>query len=310
MQSRGGRWAYADWYRTTLERVHKRGLNRLLREVLLPLFPRAVYFPDFLTPSQSEHGLEAGLESILGTPRHRVERELALFTHIVGAPPWAGRLTGIAGREELVRAIRTYYEAAVAPCDDPLRARTEAERAARARDLLDGGVHGMLAGLGPTMRWRPPVLYVDYPAEHDLRLNGRGLRLVPSYFCWRTPVTMANPELPPVLFYPLLRASSPTAAEPHARPHGPAGPDAPTAPLTALLGRTRATVLCAAAAGAGATTGELARAVGVSVSSASKHATVLREAGLLSSSRYAASVLHTLTPVGASALRASRSAPA
>ena len=126
-------------------------------------------------------------------------------------------------------------------------------------------------------------------------MKGRGLRLVPSYFCWQTPVTMADPELPPVLFYPLLH-------EPAAK----AEPDAAAAPLTALLDRTRATVLCVAAAGAGATTGELARAVGVSVSSASKHAAVLREAGLLSSSRQAANVLHTLTLAGASTLRASR----
>ncbi|MDX2745642.1 MULTISPECIES: helix-turn-helix domain-containing protein [Streptomyces] len=45
--------------------------------------------------------------------------------------------------------------------------------------------------------------------------------------------------------------------------------------------------------------------MGVSASSASRHATVLRDAGLVTSSRHGASVLHTLTPVGASVLRAS-----
>lgn len=59
---------------------------------------------------------------------------------------------------------------------------------------------------------------------------------------------------------------------------------------------------------AGATTGEIARAAGVSASSASRHATALRDAGLITSHRNA-SVLHTLTPVGAAVLRAATRAP-
>ncbi|MFD5315711.1 helix-turn-helix domain-containing protein [Streptomyces sp. NPDC127098] len=297
LQSRTGRWAYAGWYRSTRQRVAEHRLERLVREVLVPLFPRAAYFPDFLTPSQSEQGLEAGLEAIAATPTPRVARELRLFERRVGAPSWIGRLTRGGERAELLGAIRTYHAVALAPADDLMRARVDAERAARARNLLDGGVHALLDNLGPSIRWRPPVLHVDYPAEErEMRLDGRGLRLVPSYFCWGSPVSMYDPELPPVLFYPLLHEPAPLA-------------DDSGEPLTALLGRTRATVLRAAASGAGATTGELARAAAVSDSSASRHASVLREAGLLSSSRFATSVLHTLTPAGAAMLRAGRRPP-
>ncbi|MGW0824390.1 hypothetical protein [Streptomyces sp. NPDC002845] len=198
-----------------------------------------------------------------------------------------------------MRILRAYHEAAIAPYGDQMQACVETERATRCRGLLDGGVEGMLAGLSPTMRWHRPVLHVDYhPAvDRDLRLDGRGVLFIPSYFCWQRPVSLANPELPPVLTYPLLH--EPTAPPPDIR--GPLD-DSPAASLTALLGRTRATALCVSASGA--TTGEIARAAGVSASSASRHATALRDAGLITSSRHATTVLHTLTPVGASVLRA------
>ncbi|MFF4273396.1 hypothetical protein [Streptomyces sp. NPDC001536] len=58
--------------------------------------------------------------------------------------------------------------------------------------------------LAPSIRWRPPVLELGkYPTECDIHLNGRGLLLIPSYFCRNTPVSLADPDLPPVLLYPL-----------------------------------------------------------------------------------------------------------
>jgi DNA-binding transcriptional ArsR family regulator len=55
--------------------------------------------------------------------------------------------------------------------------------------------------------------------------------------------------------------------------------------------------------GGGCTTSELARRVGVSLASASQHASVLREAGLVHTLRQGGAVLHTLTPLGAALLR-------
>ncbi|MFI9587353.1 winged helix-turn-helix domain-containing protein [Streptomyces sp. NPDC052236] len=148
------------------------------------------------------------------------------------------------------------------------------------------------------MRWQRPVLYVKYPAEdRDLHLNGRGLTLVPSYFCRHTPVSLADPALPPVLSYPVLHEPPVPAGE---TLDGPSGTD--------LLGRASAATLCAAAGGA--TTGEIARAAGVSSSFASRHATALRNAGLITSTWHGPTVLPTLTPVGASMLRAATRAPA
>lgn len=301
LQSRTGRWAYAGWYRTARQRLREKGLERAVRTVLLPLYPRAAYFPDFLTPGHAADGLDAGVESILATSPQRVLREMAILDRTVGAPPWAGQLARQDARKELVRILRAYHEAVVDPYKEQVQARIEAERAVCARGVLDGGVEGMLAGLGPMMRWRPPVLEVTYPKQtpdRDLFLNSRGLTLVPSYFNWAEPVAFADPALPPVLWYSLLH--EPDTRDTVRAFSGGAGD--PGKPLTALLGRARAVALCAASAGA--TTGEIARAAGVSASAASRHATALRDAGLLTSIRNGQTVLHTLTPVGASMLRA------
>ncbi|MFF1506171.1 ArsR family transcriptional regulator [Streptomyces sp. NPDC058326] len=300
-QTRDGRWAYAGWLRTVRVRLREKGLERALRTVLLPLFPRAAYFPDFLTPGRGVGGLAEGLDAILATSPRRVAQEVARLDRMVGAPPWAARLSGLEDRRELVRLLRAYHDVGIAPYAESIRSRFDAERAALGRGFLDGGVGGLLDGVGPSIRWRPPSLQVDFtPPDRELCLDGRGLTLIPTYFCWRTPNSLADPDLPPVLCYPVRRDSA-------ALPPDHRLADEPSAPLTALLGRTRAAALRAAATGA--TTGEMARAAGVSAASASRHATALRDAGLITSSRHAATVLHTLTPVGASVLRAASNRP-
>jgi DNA-binding transcriptional ArsR family regulator len=145
------------------------------------------------------------------------------------------------------------------------------------------------------MRWQSGVLEVlGYPYTRELYLQGRGLLLVPSFFCNPIPVALLDPELPPVLVYPVDRwggAPMGSAAE--------SGPDA----LGALIGRTRAAVL--AEVGDGCSTGELARRLGISPAAASQHATVLRNSGLLATRRDRNTVLHTLTPLGRAVLNGS-----
>ncbi|WP_432102474.1 ArsR/SmtB family transcription factor [Streptomyces sp. bgisy091] len=292
LQTRRGRWAYADWYRTSRDRLRATHLARTVREVLLPLVPRAAYFPDFLTPPESSAGLESGLEAILATPPSRVLDEVGILGRTSGAPAWAPRLAERGWRTDLVKAMRAYHDVVIAPHGDRVQARVEAARSERSRLVLNHGAEGVLRDLGPCLRWRPPVLHTVYPEDRDLHLRGRGLRLVPSYFSWGNPVAFAESSLDPVLFYSLT--------------HEPRGDELPgdlgsAAPLGALLGRTRASVLRATATGA--TTGELARSAGVSPSTASQHATALRDNGLIVTNRHASSVLHTLTPLGAALLR-------
>ncbi|MCP3800773.1 winged helix-turn-helix domain-containing protein [Allokutzneria sp. A3M-2-11 16] len=265
--------------------------------LLLPLLPPRGYFPDFLTPTNGAQGLRAGIEAILSTPKQRLRAELDLLDNRYQLPSWVGALAE--GDREVLRrltsAIVTYHEVALAPYQSRLQACVDSDRAVRARTVLDAGAEGLLSGLRPLMRWSYPVLEVEYPVDQELHLDGRGLLLLPSFFCYQYPVSLMDPTLTPVLVYPVERDVKwigDTSRK--------ARSDTERA-LAALLGSTRAGVLDAVAAGH--TTSELARRMNISPASASQHATVLRNAGLVTSRRYGSAVLHTLTPLGASLLR-------
>ncbi|WP_137989413.1 ArsR/SmtB family transcription factor [Streptomyces vilmorinianum] len=288
LRDRRGALLYGEWRADTRTRLN--GETRLLAA----LVPSRGYFPDFLTPSEGVQGLDEGLEAMRATPQARLRSELALL----GADRAGGRtvphsLRALAegGSEpfsRLIGALRSYHRAAIEPYWPHIRARVEAERALRGRALLDGGADELLASL-PMFRWRAPVLEADYPVERDLHLDGRGLLLQPSYFCRGTPVVLRDPTLPPVLVYPTSHCEVPSVREPGG-----------SSSLAKLVGNTRSAVLHAI--GDGGTTSELARRAGVSLASASQHAGVLREAGLVATLRHGNAVLHTLTPLGAALL--------
>lgn len=283
--------AFGKWRSETRGRLN--GEARLLA----PLVPTRGYFPDFLTPAEGLLGMTDALAALRETPAVRLHEELArLAAASRPFPSWIRELaegdTRVLGR--LAGLLQRYYEAAVAPYWPRVQGRIEGDRAARGRALLDGGADRLLASLPPMMRWRSPVLECDYPVDRDLHLGGRGLLLLPSYFCRRTPVTFHNPDLTPVLVYPV--------EHPVARltPQVP-----PERSLGRLVGQTRSAIL--QRIGVGCTTSELARRADVSLASASQHATVLRDAGLLLTLRQGNAVLHTLTPLGAALLRGARS---
>lgn len=200
----------------------------------------------------------------------------------------------------LTDSMARYHSLAVTPYWPRIQAAVEADRARRARAMLDGGPEGLLASLRPGMRYAGGVLEVlDYPDSRELHLDGRGLLLVPSFFCAPTPVALLDPTLPPVLVYPVDRLGG---LVPRTGPGAGRNPDGTREALGALLGRTRAAVL--EAADDGCTTGEMARRLRISAAAASQHTTVLRNAGLLVSHRDRNTVLHTLTPLGRAVLDA------
>ncbi|MFY1626755.1 transcriptional regulator [Micromonospora sp. WMMD723] len=263
--------------------------------LLFALNPPRGYFPDFLTPYQSLDGFEAGLDAVRSTPTELLRRDLTL---LAGANPLPSSAAALArGEPEVLRhlteSMTQYRSVAIDPYWGRIRAAVEADRAVRARALLDGGAEGLLASLRPGMRWDSGVLQVvDYPNRRELHLDGRGLLLVPSFFCARTPVALLDPALPPVLVYPADRLGGLDPSP------GEGGREA----LAALLGRTRAAVL--EVSDDGATTGEVARRLHISAAAASQHTAVLRNAGLLVSRRDRNTVLHTLTPLGRAMLDA------
>lgn len=284
LRDRRGSKVFGEWRKETRPR-----LDGEVHPLAAVIPPRG-YFPDFLTPSQETaepYGIDAGMEALRDTPTRRIRAELALLS---AERREAGRVPHrrVGSLDRLIGALRSYHRAAIEPYWPHIQASVEADRAVRGRALLDGGAEELLASLPPTIRWRAPVLEADYPVDRELHLDGRGLLLQPSFFCRVTPVVLRDPRLPPVLVYPVTHSRAPVFAEP--------GPW-----LGRLLGHTRSTVL--SVIGNGCTTSELARRAGVSLASASQHACVLREAGLIHTLRHGSSVLHTLTPLGGSLLR-------
>ena len=80
---------------------------------------------------------------------------------------WTGRLADgdqLALRI-LISTMRRYFEATIAAFWDLICSEVAAERAVRARIIVDRGSEWMLATLHPTVRWQPPVLHVVYPDD-------------------------------------------------------------------------------------------------------------------------------------------------
>jgi DNA-binding transcriptional ArsR family regulator len=260
--------------------------------VLRVLAPMGPYFPDFLTPTAARHGLHAGLDALCGTPRRELRAQLERLARQKPLPGWVRPLADgeTAAVTRLADVLRAYHDAAIAPHTVLVGRSVAADHAHRMTALATGGLDGLFASMNPLMRWRPPVLEVDYDVDKDLYLGGRGLRFVPSYFCHRVPVSLADPELPPTLVYPIgqqFRWSHATRA-------------GSTHSLDALLGATRSAVL--RSVDHGVTASQLARRLGTSLSSVSRHAAVLRDAGLITSHRHGKGVVHALTPLGAAIL--------
>ena len=92
----------------------------------------------------------------------------------------------------------------MAPYWADVSARFVADRSARAQEFLDGGIDRLLASLHPArIRWVPPVLEVLTVSRlrGELRLNGRGLLLVPTVFGATAPtIDLAGEQ--PCLTYP------------------------------------------------------------------------------------------------------------
>lgn len=267
----------ADW-RTDVHRRERRddaAARRLLDEVA----PAHGSFPDFLTPAAGTPSFGGQLETVLATPRPQI-RSQAGASGIAPALLDGGSARGMRG---LGDALQRYHDAHLAPWWDTIATGIGADADRRERQMASGGLAALFAGLGHGVRWDPPVLHTIYPFERDIHLGGRGLTLIPSWFCHRMPVTFIDPELPPVLVFPIA---------------GPGTAD--RSGVAPLLGETRARALRELRAPRSTT--DLARRLDVSPGVASRHARVLREAGLVSSVRDGPAVIHVLTRLGSSLL--------
>ncbi|WP_367130378.1 ArsR/SmtB family transcription factor [Saccharothrix sp. HUAS TT1] len=290
--------AHFDWWRR-----HVRDLVARDRKVgaavraLTAVAPFATYFPDFLTPDVDVPDLDTGVDVVLSTAPARLLDEIDRLRATTGTTAWLDDLArgDLRALGWLRTALRTYVKEVIQPYRQTVEQALGDERADRLHTYLRHGPDGLLAGFEPLMRWRPPVLTIDYAVDRELHLDGRGLLLVPCYFGLHRPVALADPEMRPVLVFPVRPEFRFTA-------HHTAGSD-----LGALLGPTRAAILRSTLAAC--TTAGLAKLNDISPATVSHHTGVLRNAGLITTHRRANAANHLITPLGMQLLDKCRTVP-
>ncbi|MDX3520549.1 helix-turn-helix domain-containing protein [Streptomyces scabiei] len=275
---------FGHWRRRSTHLLTRDSRADTALRTLRTFIPATGYIPDFLTPPVTGGYLDAALERVRATPRDRLVAELGRLAATRPLPGW------VRGPHErhtptlllTADALRESFRVLLEPYWRQVRSAVGDDVAFRTRAALGGGTGALLAGLHPYARWNPPYLDVDYPVERELRLEGRGLTLVPSYFCWRRPTALADPGLDPVLVYPVAKQPLDRALT------GEEG-------LERLLGRTRSAVLVEVAGHRTRTTTEVAEALRLAPASASHQIGVLRGAGLIVSRRAGKRVEHSAT---------------
>ncbi|MGP4003520.1 winged helix-turn-helix domain-containing protein [Streptomyces sp. 8N706] len=268
--------------------------------------PQIGHSPDFVwTPTSAETPRDA-LEIVSAVPLRQVQDLVTrLARRNQKAPDWKRRLCEDRGAlAQYNGMLHSVHEQVIKPYWPKIDKLASAERAQHMQRLTEGGVDSMLAGLDPRrIRWSPPVLELAFPGQLDVHLGGRGLLLIPTLFggdpfLGVDPFNVEDTEPQRWLSFSIHRGEQPLTTQ------GPAPSGAPQS-LSALLGRTRAAVLCAIAEHPNCNTTQLARRVAIATASASEHATVLRSAGLTAAARHHNMMLHTLTAAGHSLLSAS-----
>ena len=290
---RHGRWdrprpAARPWHQSL------RGTASARAGVLAELVTDDGYLPDFLLQPSLDDFSDA-LEAAASTPAEQLALDLGIPRaagrngHLSRPGPWARDLAH--GSPNATRALvadtRRYFHTSVEPLWPRIRGDALTDRALRAEMLLRGGVDALLTTLATTWRWEAPILHLPSASAYDIPLCGRGLLLVPSWFA-TGPLVMYRPRAATVLVYPLYDGGTGSSASDavEGRPEA----------LAALLGRTRAHIL--GLLRTPATTTALAERAALSLPAASRHTRVLREAGLVDTTRTGVAVLHTLTPLG------------
>ena len=222
-------------------------------------------------------------------------RGLPSQTSALESSPLAGlRAAAGTSRVLLFDEIAGFHERLLRGQWSTARRQLAAAQALLEERLLGGGVEGLLDSLGDQVRWTGQALELPRAGvfcDSTHRLNGRGLRVVPSYFAVEPQLYWPHDTGAPVLLLVPMQRRAPLDAD-----------RAVTRSDGQLLGRTRTAVLAEVSRGPRTTT-ELGVALDISISNASQHASILREAGLITSIRDGGRVVHRISALGKELLR-------
>jgi DNA-binding transcriptional ArsR family regulator len=286
-------------YRRWLSAVRPR-LGGLQLELLTALAPTGPYLPDFLLPSPTQPwgGLAEELERVAAAPPAAVRVDLDKLRDGRPLPAVLRPLyeDPTSHLPAVVQEMDRYWQAAVQPVWQRLRALSTADLAYRMEQFASGGLARVLGNLHPEIAFERDLLRIDKPhhCHHHFDLAGTGIVLVPCAFTWPTLSVACDGVDQPALIYPprgLAQLWEDTPAE---------QPD----PLAALVGRTRAMLL--ATLGLPRTTTQLAVQLGLSPAAVSQHLKILKDTSLVTARRSGRLVLYQRTAAASELLKAIR----
>ena len=276
-------------------------LGGLRLDLLTALAPTGRYQPDFLLPPPTGPWgvLAEELDAVAAAPPATVRAELekvcegrplpAVLRPLYEDP--ASHLPAV------VQEMDRYWQAAVQPVWQRLRALSTADLAYRMEQFADGGVARVLENLHPEIAFANDLLQIDKPqhCHHRFDLAGTGIVLMPCVFTWPTVGVDCGGVDQPVLVYP-PRGVAELWQQPRAEQ---------TDPLAALVGRTRATLL--ATLGLPRTTTQLAEQLDLSPAAVSQHLKILKDTALVTARRRGRMVLYQRTAAATALLAAIQS---
>jgi len=272
------------WLRRTEE-----ARTRLDMPTLMALIDERMWTPDFLNPRPTSPltRLDEELEALAAT-RADVFRADLVAVH--GAVPEVFAGSTSAALRRIIRALQQLWDTCFEPYWPRMRAVLEADVVHRGRQIAQSGVATMLNGLSSRIEYEHGVVSVRLadPNDRTQAIDGNGLTFVPTMFTRRASAPVGDG--PPMIMYSARGQGALWEAERVANP----------AAVAAVLGEARASLL--AALGDPASSTELGVRLGVTASAVNQHLRVLRDAGLLVSTRYGRSVLYLRSELGTALL--------
>ncbi|NIJ02779.1 DNA-binding transcriptional ArsR family regulator [Paenarthrobacter ilicis] len=273
------------WLRRTEE-----ARSRLDLEGLLALVDDRLWTPDFLNP-RPQSPLTRIDDEFATLERISAERFHGDLIRVHGVVPAVfGGSTRSAVRR-MVLILREFWDTCFSPHWPRMRTILEADIVYRGRQIAQGGLFTMLNDLSGAVGFDGRVISVRMknPESRTEKTDGLGLTLVPTMFTRRASAPVNHGD-PPMLMYPARGQGAMWEAE-HVR--NPAA-------VVAVLGDVRTSLLTALAAPASST--ELGVRFGVTASAVNQHLRALRDAGLVTSTRYGHSVLYFRSELGSALL--------